>query len=347
MSDFQESSAYARIDVPLTPTSAVGSGSYLRLGAYVDPPDKSIIDDFSVNATDSSGNSTGIDVQKSTVTTTQLTDDQVETNGKTKQTNTKEYVDLSTTKYTPSTSGVLLKTDHAMYLTVPDALVRKVGYESTKVTTGDHCITVANGIHYVDATQGVKITSDSGNIDLIAAGYVNMKSEGPTTEWTYGDKTSKTKGKSISYTDGQSWAQILGQKYQEVYGSNDSYSYGEKFDYVSGAENAVKFSTKAEYTMGATVSMAFSVELKVNLGLSVSIGFDILKICVLDFKLCNLDAKVCSDSITAKFSEGSAKVFDVLGKSFNSSVTGTVLKNSAIALKTSGIALLPGFTVHP
>lgn len=297
LSHVKQSPAYTRIDVPTSPTSGIGSGSYLRLGAYVQTPDKDLIDDFKVN---SDG---GIYVEQSSVSTTMLSDDQVKENGKAKQTDKKELFDLTSTEHTPLTSGLLLKTDKAMYLDVPDALVRKVGYESTQVTTGDHRIAITNGIHYVDAANGVKIISENGNIDLVAKGYINQKAEGPTTDWTYGDKTSKTDGTSKAYYKGTKW--------QEVRGTNESWTYGEKYDYVLGFEWSFKYSGKIGISLSIETGLFLGLSLKIYMAAKVDIvfpmdmkiGIDIYKICILDYKICVTDAKMIANEAKLKLTK--------------------------------------------
>jgi hypothetical protein len=270
---------YLRLDVPASSIDPVGSGSYLRLGAYVTTPDESLIDDLGINDTD------GIAVEQNEVAVTALTEEQVETNGKTSQTNKKELYDLTPTTHTPSTNGILLKTDQSMYVMVADSVVREVGYESTNVTTGDHRITVPNGIHYVDAANGVKIISDEGNVDIVAKGYVNTTSEGDTTDWTYGNKTSRTKGNTITYINGLKEDWIDGTKFQEVKGDETSKTFGSKTSWLHGCENNYKMGGKAEFNLSASITLNITISVAIQLFMKLDVGDIYGKIMMLDFKI--------------------------------------------------------------
>lgn len=348
--------SYARIDVPVSPTAAVGSGSYLRLGNYTATPDQTIVSNLSA-----------IKSQKSTVTVTSLTEAQVEEYAASskKQTNYSQQLDLSTTDHTRSQDGVMLKTDKALYVDVADAVVRRVGYETTNVITGDHVIDVDNGIHYVSATQGVKISSDSGNIDLDAKGYVNIKSRGNTTEWTYGDKTSKVKGKQTSYTNGEKWDYIDGYQYSEnkgtkeslvkgtnkstVEGDTNSYVYGATSSVLFGAESALKNSTKTELIMGASAALNLSISLKVVIGAEIKICFPTdIKITLADLKICHVNMTICT--YDGKMTLTGNKVAPINGR-FNgllAGMTGIACKQGvteavtdAIATRLSGLICMP------
>lgn len=345
---------YTRIDVPLTP-NVLGSGTYLRLGAYVDgqegalmPPlqlSKSVATNVSATAPtpDTSflallSGKNPYSAAAETANAASATSAQ-NADGSTKQGYLKrgdsfvknkagqmELLSISTSATTTTSSGdgFLGKTDADVNLTVGGGmLVDIVSGQTTNVSNGDIKFTAPAGVFAVNALSGVSITAGTAtapaNISLLAYGYVKNEAKGPLSEWFYSTSEKKT------YGFAKEW--FYGEKYSEFHGTSTSYFYGKEektfhgtaTSYFLGAQITTNLATRIGMTMAATLTLSLGTEFRLNasVDLKINLAVDMNIIIGIAFKMVlGADTKVVIGSDLKYVSAMDFKVVGIDGKAF-------------------------------
>jgi hypothetical protein len=344
---------YTRIDVPLKPDE-FGSGTYLRLGAYVEGEEGTMMPELSLS--------------KSTVETATKTEptpdlsftallsgknpyvtmaetansakesDATNADGTLKQGYLKrgdkfvknkagqmELLTISTKAATTTSSGdgFLGKTDSDVNLSVGGGmLVDIVKGQTTNVSDGDIKFTAPAGVFAVNALSGVSITAGTpdapANISLLAYGYVKNEAKGPLSEWLYSTSEKKT------YGTAKEW--FYGEKYTEFHGYEEKKFYGTSISYFLGDQVTTNLAARISMTLAATLTLALGTEFRLNaaIDLKINLAIDMNIIIGVAFKgVIGLDTKAVLGS-DFKFVNGlDFKWVGVDGKKF-----GLELKNA-------------------
>lgn len=300
----QDNRPYTRIDVPLKPDD-FGSGTYLRLGAYVEgeegglmpalefskstasnttktapTPDLSleaILKGTAVTYTDVAETANAASQSSATNADGSLKQGYLKTSdGKFVKNKAGQMelttIDIKADTSTSSGDGFLGKTDADVNLKVGGGmLVEVVKGQTTHVSDGDIKFSAPAGIFAVNALSGVSVTagtaSDPANISLLAYGYVKNEAKGPLSEWNYSTSEKKT------YGTAKEW--FYGEKYTEFHGKEEKYFYGTSTSYFLGDQINTNLAARINMTLAATLTLALGVELALNVALNLKINLAI------------------------------------------------------------------------
>lgn len=293
---------YTRIDVPLKPDE-FGSGTYLRLGAYVEGEEGSMMPDLTLSKSTAS-NTTKTEPSPDLSLTSLLSgknpyiavaetanaakeSDATNADGSVKQGYLKrgdkfvknkagqmELMTISTkaTTTTSSGDGFLGKTDSDVNLTIGGGmLVDIVKGQTTNVSDGDIKFTAPAGVFAVNALSGVSITAGTpdapANISLLAYGYVKNEAKGPLSEWFYSTSEKKT------YGTAKEW--FYGEKYTEFHGYEEKKFYGTSVSYFLGDQISTNLAARINMTLAATLTLALGTEFRLNVAIDLKINLAI------------------------------------------------------------------------
>ncbi|MGX1790798.1 DUF3540 domain-containing protein [Bosea sp. NPDC055332] len=293
---------YTRIDVPLKPDE-FGSGTYLRLGAYVEGEEGSMMPDLSLSKSTAS-NTTKTEPSPDLSLTALLSGknpfvtmaetaneakagDATNADGSVKQGYLKrgdkfvknkagqmELLTISTKAKTTTSSGdgFLGKTDSDVNLSVGGGmLVDIVKGQTTNVSDGDIKFTAPAGVFAVNALSGVSITAGTpdapANISLLAYGYVKNEAKGPLSEWLYSTSEKKT------YGTAKEW--FYGEKYTEFHGYEEKKFFGVSTSYFLGDQISTNLAARINMTLAATLTLALGVEFRLNAAIDLKINLAI------------------------------------------------------------------------
>lgn len=300
----QDNRPYTRIDVPLKPDD-FGSGTYLRLGAYVEgeegglmpalefskstasnttktapTPDLSleaILKGTAVTYTDVAETANEASQSSATNPDGSLKQGYLKTgDGKFVKNKAGQMelttIDIKAKTSTSSGDGFLGKTDADVNLKVGGGmLVEIVKGQTTHVSDGDIKFSAPAGIFAVNALSGVSVTagtaSDPANISLLAYGYVKNEAKGPLSEWNYSTSEKKT------YGSAKEW--FYGEKYTEFHGKEEKYFFGTSTSYFLGDQINTNLAARINMTLAATLTLALGVELALNVALNLKINLAI------------------------------------------------------------------------
>ncbi|AZO78255.1 MULTISPECIES: DUF3540 domain-containing protein [unclassified Bosea (in: a-proteobacteria)] len=344
---------YTRIDVPLKPDE-FGSGTYLRLGAYVEGEEGAMMPELSLSKSTAS-NTTKTEPSPDLSLTALLSgknpfvtmaetaneakaSDATNADGSVKQGYLKrgdkfvknkagqmELLTISTKAKTTTSSGdgFLGKTDSDVNLSVGGGmLVDIVKGQTTNVSDGDIKFTAPAGVFAVNALSGVSITAGTpdapANISLLAYGYVKNEAKGPLSEWLYSTSEKKT------YGTAKEW--FYGEKYTEFRGYEEKKFLGVSVSYFLGDQISTNLAARINLTMAATLTLALGTEFRLNaaIDLKINLAIDMNIIIGVAFKnVIGADTKVVLGSDLKYVSGLDFKWVGVDGKSF-----GLELKNA-------------------
>ncbi|WP_159650313.1 MULTISPECIES: DUF3540 domain-containing protein [unclassified Bosea (in: a-proteobacteria)] len=293
---------YTRIDVPLKPDE-FGSGTYLRLGAYVEGEEGSMMPDLALSKSTAS-NTTKTEpspdlslaallsgknpfVTMAETANEAKASDATNADGSFKQGYLKrgdkfvknkagqmELLTISTKAKTTTSSGdgFLGKTDSDVNLSVGGGmLVDIVKGQTTNVSDGDIKFTAPAGVFAVNALSGVSITAGTpdapANISLLAYGYVKNEAKGPLSEWLYSTSEKKT------YGTAKEW--FYGEKYTEFHGYEEKKFFGVSTSYFLGDQISTNLAARINMTLAATLTLAMGVEFRLNAAIDLKINLAI------------------------------------------------------------------------
>lgn len=293
---------YTRIDVPLKPDE-FGSGTYLRLGAYVEGEEGSMMPDLALSKSTAS-NTTKTEpspdlslaallsgknpfVTMAETANAAKASDATNADGSVKQGYLKrgdkfvknkagqmELLTISTKAKTTTSSGdgFLGKTDSDVNLSVGGGmLVDIVKGQTTNVSDGDIKFTAPAGVFAVNALSGVSITAGTpdapANISLLAYGYVKNEAKGPLSEWLYSTSEKKT------YGTAKEW--FYGEKYTEFHGYEEKKFFGVSTSYFLGDQISTNLAARINMTLAATLTLALGTEFRLNAAIDLKINLAI------------------------------------------------------------------------
>lgn len=293
---------YTRIDVPLKPDE-FGSGTYLRLGAYVEGEEGAMMPDLALSKSTAS-NTTKTEpspdlslaallsgknpfVTMAETANEAKASDATNADGSVKQGYLKrgdkfvknkagqmELLTISTKAKTTTSSGdgFLGKTDSDVNLSVGGGmLVDIVKGQTTNVSDGDIKFTAPAGVFAVNALSGVSITAGTpdapANISLLAYGYVKNEAKGPLSEWLYSTSEKKT------YGTAKEW--FYGEKYTEFHGYEEKKFFGVSTSYFLGDQISTNLAARINMTLAATLTLALGVEFRLNAAIDLKINLAI------------------------------------------------------------------------
>lgn len=345
---------YTRIDVPLTPNS-LGSGTYLRLGAYVEGQEGALMPPLQLSKSVATTTTTtaptpdlslasllsGKDPYNAaaeTANAASATSAQSAT-GATKQGYLKrdggfvknksgqmELQTISTTATTTTSSGdgFLGKTDSDVNLTVGGGMLVDIAKgQTTNVSDGDIKFTAPAGVFAVSALSGVSITAGTAaspaNISLLAYGYVKNEAKGPLSEWFYSTSEKKTYGFAKEWFYGEKYSEFHGTSTSYFYGTEAKTFYGASSSYFLGAQFTTNLAARINMTMAATLTLSLGTEFRLNasIDLKINLAIDMNIIIGIAFKMVlGADTKVVLGSDLKYVSAMDFKVVGIDGKAF-------------------------------
>lgn len=303
---------WTRFDVPLTP-NAFGSGTYFRMGAYVDgqegvmmPPlllskstattttNTAPTPDFAAALLSgkSAYNTAAETANAATATSASTTGT---ASGDAKQGYLKrggsfvknkvgqmELQTIATSAVTTTSSGdgFLAKTDADVNLSIDGGmLVDIVKGQTTNVADGDIKFTAPAGLFAVSAASGISLTAGTptapANISLLAYGYVKNEAKGPLSEWFYSTSEKKTYGFAKDWFYGEKYSEFHGTSTSKFYGDEDKTFHGTAKSYFMGAQFTTNLAARISMTMAATLTLALGSEFRLNAAIDLKINLSI------------------------------------------------------------------------
>jgi type VI secretion system secreted protein VgrG len=232
--------------------------------------------------------------------------------------------------YTPTTGGILLKTDKHLDVKVVGGTTALFGRGVTQqISTGDLKVTVPAGLVSINAANGIMLEAGTAakpaNINFLAYGYVKQEAKGPVSDYFYSTQERKVYGYSKEWFYGEKYSEFHGFEEKKFYGSSKSRTEGTTESYFVGSKTSTTFSSdtafkmgvetktnisqifqlkianeyslnasaKAEFLIGAVFVLGASVKLEILLGAEMKITLWTFKIVSIDFKyVSGLDSKV-------------------------------------------------------
>jgi hypothetical protein len=303
---------WTRFDVPLTP-NAFGSGTYLRMGAYVEGQEGAMMPALELSK------STAVDTTKTaptpdfmaallsgknpysaaaeTANAAKVGDASTTgtASGDAKQGYLKrgdsfvknkagqmELMSISTTAVTTTSSGdgFLGKTDADVNLSIDGGmLVDIVKGQTTNVSDGDIKFTAPAGLFAVNALSGISLTAgtaaDPANISLLAYGYVKNEAKGPLSEWFYSTSEKKTYGFAKDWFYGEKYSEFHGTSTSKFYGNEDKTFHGTATSYFMGDQFTTNLAARVSMTMAATLTLALGTEFRLNFSIDLKINLSV------------------------------------------------------------------------
>ncbi|WP_376988910.1 DUF3540 domain-containing protein [Bosea sp. R86505] len=315
---------WTRFDVPLTP-NAFGSGTYFRMGAYVDgqegvmmPPlqlSKSTATtttktaptpDFAAallsgkNAYNAAAETANAATATSASTTGTASGDAKQGYLKRGDSFVKNKVGqmelqtIATTAVTTTSSGdgFLAKTDADVNLSIDGGmLVDIVKGQTTNVADGDIKFTAPAGLFAVSALSGISLTagtaSSPANISLLAYGYVKNEAKGPVSEWFYSTSEKKTYGFAKDWFYGEKYSEFHGTSTSKFYGDENKTFEGTATSFFYGDQITTNHARRISMTMAATLTLALGTEFRLNaaIDLKINLALDMNIIIGIAFKM--------------------------------------------------------------
>lgn len=310
----QGNAPYTRLDVPLT-ANALGSGTYLRLGAYVEGEEGAMMPALAYSKSTTTNTTRtapepiaekffgGLisvmtaDSYKNAAATANAATAASATNadGSTKQGYLKrgdtfvknkagqmELLSIATTAVTSTSSGngFLAKTDGDLNLNVGGGALVKINKGQTvQIDDGDVNFAVPAGAFAVSALSGISLTAGSSaapaNISLIAYGYVKQEAKGPVSEWHYSTSEKKTYGFAKDWFYGEKYSEFHGTSTSKFYGDEDKTFHGTATSYFLGEQITTNIATRLNMTMAATITLAMGSEFRLNMAADLKINLSI------------------------------------------------------------------------
>jgi hypothetical protein len=330
---------FSRLAVPTSAAAAVTSGTYFRLGGYIDAEESALVPanlTYSSSATtqqaqtlpDTTDRAAAAEAYNTTLNSRgqDLYSQQdgssfaTSSGGRTRNT-TRQFelnkISLAYTQQTPLKNGILAKTDGDI-IAVADggAIVDLEKGLAVASQTGDFTVDLPAGAAKVSTFNGIELlagnSSHPANIALTAFGYIKQAAYGPLDDVRFATSSMKTYG----YT--REW--FYGEKYSEHHGTSTSKFYGDETRVTDGTSDQtfngfanVKFvGRRHTFNLAGTLTIALAGDFTLHGGakLDINIGFYMkinaigeAKICgVIDFKMAHIDFKIVD--IDCKFING-------------------------------------------
>ncbi len=304
---------WTRFDVPLTP-NAFGSGTYFRMGAYVDGQEGVMMPPLQLSkstATTTTNTEPTPDLSLSSllsgknpyVSLAETANAASATSGSTTGTASgdakqgylkrgdsfvknkagqMELQTIATTAVTTTSSGdgFLAKTDADVNLSIDGGmLVDIVKGQTTNVSDGDIKFTSPAGVFAVSAASGISLTAGTptapANISLLAYGYVKNEAKGPLSEWFYSTSEKKTYGFAKDWFYGEKYSEFHGTSTSKFYGDEDKTFHGTAKSYFMGAQFTTNLAARISMTMAATLTLALGTEFRLNAAIDLKINLAI------------------------------------------------------------------------
>lgn len=290
---------FARIDVPISP-NAFGTGTYLRLGAYVEGEESALMPALSFSKSTATNTTATAPSPTTDILGALLSGDPIETpidvaeevnaasassastdgtaSGDAKQGYLKrgdtfvknkagqmELMTISTKAKTSTSSGngFLAKTDSDLNLNVGGGALIKIGKgQTTHVVDGDINFNAPAGIFAVSALSGVSITAGTADApaNLSLLAYGYVKQEAKGPVSEWLYSTSEKK----TYGYAKDW--FYGEKYSEFHGTSVSKFYGDEEKTFFGASTSYFMGAQITTNLAARINMTMAATLTLALG---------------------------------------------------------------------------------
>ncbi|MDP2801268.1 MAG: hypothetical protein Q8O26_05230 [Phreatobacter sp.] len=330
---------FSRLAVPTSASAAVTSGTYFRLGGYIDAEESGLIPanlTYSSSVTtqelqtlpDTTNRETAAEEYNTTLNSrnqdlfSQEDGSSLATSsgGRTRNT-TRQFelnkISITRTAQTPLKNGILAKTDGDI-IAVADggAIVDLEKGLMLASQTGDFTVDLPAGAAKFSTFNGIEMQAGNSthpaNIALTAFGYIKQAAYGPLDDVRFATSSMKTYG----YT--KEW--FYGEKYSEHHGTSTSKFYGDETRVTDGTSdqtflgfaNAKFVGRRHTFNLAGTLTIALAGDftlhaggkLDINIGLYMKINaIGEAKVCgVIDFKLAHIDFKIVD--IDCKFING-------------------------------------------
>ncbi|MEJ1932943.1 hypothetical protein WDZ92_22275 [Nostoc sp. NIES-2111] len=320
---------FTRLAVPTSSAGAVTSGSYFRLGGYIDSEEASILPSnlkyttsVTTNETQTLPDTTNRQTAAETYNTTLNSKGQdyfsaedgssmaASGGGRTRNT-TRQFelnkISIVRTEQTLIKNGILAKTDGDIIASADGGAV--IDLEKGLILasqTGDFTIDLPAGAAKISSKNGIEMQAGNAthpsNIAMTAFGYIKQTAYGPLDDVRFATSSLKTYG----YT--REW--FYGEKFSEHHGTSTSKFYGDETRVTDGtsdqtfkgfAKNTFEgrrhtFNLSGTLTLALSGDFTMSAGAKFEINLALNMKVNILGECKMfgwiDFKMGPIDLKL-------------------------------------------------------